>query len=60
MFWTVPQAAEYLNLKLHQVHYLIQMGKIEAIGLTGQGTNKRKIWRIVPESVKEYKAKSAA
>jgi excisionase family DNA binding protein len=48
MFWTVEQSAFYLRLEPHQVYYLLAMGYIEAIK-TGL-----KLWRVVPEAVKEY------
>jgi len=53
MFWKVDQAALFLGLKPHQVYYLLFMGEIEAIKIG-------KIWRVVPESVRAYKEKSAA
>ena len=63
MLWTVKQTSEFLNFKLHQVYYLLQMGTIEAVHLLGRDCKKKKalgIWRINPESVMAYKAKLAA
>jgi excisionase family DNA binding protein len=48
MFWTVEQSAFYLGMELHQVYYLLAMGYVEAVK-TGP-----KLWRVVPEAVKEY------
>jgi hypothetical protein len=50
MFWNVKQTAVFLNLKPHQVYYLLTMAKIESIRVDD-------LHRIIPESVKEYKAK---
>jgi len=59
MLWSVKKTASFLNFKLHQVYYLLQMGYIEAIALTGRGSGQHKTWRIVPESVIVYKTKLA-
>ena len=48
MFWTVIQAANFLNKPRDHVNYLIDTGKLEAIKIG-------KVFRIVPEDVKKYK-----
>jgi hypothetical protein len=53
MFLTVNQTADYLGIRPHQVYYLLFMGYIEAVKVAWT-------WRVVPESVWEYKEKQAA
>jgi excisionase family DNA binding protein len=53
MFWTVKQRASYLKLASHHVYYMLVYGKIEAYKVG-------KVWRVMPDSVRAYKAKSAA
>jgi excisionase family DNA binding protein len=50
MFWTVKEAALFLDIVSNNVYYLINIGKIEAYKIGN-------IWRILPESVQEYKTK---
>jgi len=47
MFQTVKEAALTLRMDLHQVYYLLTMGKIESIKIG-------KAWRLAPEAVDEY------
>jgi hypothetical protein len=47
MFWTVRISAEYLSMETWQVYYLIAMGSVEAIKVSGA-------WRVLPEGVIEY------
>ncbi len=53
MFWTVKQTALFLNLKHHQVYYLLTMGYIEAVQVGN-------VWRIIPDSARAYSAEKRA
>jgi hypothetical protein len=53
MFWSVKQTALFLGLEPHQVYYLLVMGYIEAYKVGN-------VWRVMPDSVRKYKTKSAA
>ena len=53
IFWTAAQTAEFLGVELHHVYYLLVMSCIEAVRVG-------RVWRILPESVKEYHQKKVA
>jgi excisionase family DNA binding protein len=53
MLWTVKQTAEFLRLELHQVYYLLTMGKIEAVKVGNA-------WRVFPVGARDYLEKRAA
>ena len=53
MFYSIKKTAVILEIESHQVYYLLNIFAIEAIKIG-------KVWRVVPESVVAYKAKSAA
>jgi hypothetical protein len=53
MLWTVKETAECLGLDIHQVYYLLTMGRIEAFKIGDA-------WRVVPESARAYGKEKAA
>ena len=50
MFWNVNKTALFLGIQIHQVYYLLVMGDIEAYKIG-------KTWRVMPDSVLDYKTK---
>jgi hypothetical protein len=53
MLWTVKDTSRFLEMEPHQVYYMLIMGSIEAFKIS-------RVWRIMPDSVKAYKAKLTA
>ena len=54
MFLSVKQAAQTLQMELHQVYYLLTMGEIEAIRVNGRGKSKNKTWSLSADAVNKY------
>ena len=54
MFITVKEAAQILHMKLHKVRYLLMMGEIEAVKISGRGMGRREAWRLSADAVNEY------
>ena len=54
MFLTVKEAAIILQMEPHQVYYLLLMGEIEAVALSGRGADQRKAWRVFADAVDDY------
>jgi len=54
MFLTVKEAAIILQMEPYQVYYLLLMGEIEAVALSGRGADQRKVWRVFADAVDDY------
>jgi len=54
MFISAKQAALTLQMELHRVYYLLAMGEIEAVRISGRGTGENKTWRLSADAVNEY------